>query len=214
LQASSTANMEARLSVSTIAYLAEQEKLVENQKIVAQQEKIEQEKHKREQAEYLKIKSNLPYTEPLALEICERISSGELLINICLDEHLPTVRRCNQWLQANDEFLHLYKQSIDDRLSIFEEQVAQIADDVSKDFRIIIKNGQERRIPDPDMVARAKLRIEVRFRHLKAGRPQKWGEISTLNLKTDDGLNSKDMSMEELVERINRFEPSASRRTP
>jgi hypothetical protein len=206
--------MEARLSVSTIAYLAEQEKLVEKQKIVAQQEKIEQEKHKREQAEYLKIKSNLPYTEPLALEICERISSGELLINICLDEHLPTVRRCNQWLQANDEFLHLYKQSIDDRLSIFEEQVAQIADDVSKDFRIIIKNGQERRIPDPDMVARAKLRIEVRFRHLKAGRPQKWGEISTLNLKTDDGLNSKDMSMEELVDRIKRFEPSASRRTP
>jgi hypothetical protein len=57
---------------------------------------------------------------------------------------------------------------------VFEEQVIQIADDMRHDFRTVIKNGQEKRVPDPDMVARAKLRIDVRFRHLKAFRPQRW----------------------------------------
>ena len=47
-----------------------------------------------------KSKAALPFSEPLALEICERVSSGELLINICADEHLPSVRRVTQWLRG------------------------------------------------------------------------------------------------------------------
>jgi hypothetical protein len=34
-----------------------------------------------------KAKESLPFSEPLAIEICERVSSGELFINICADEH-------------------------------------------------------------------------------------------------------------------------------
>ena len=47
------------------------------------------------------LKEALPYSDALAQEICERIAIGELLINICLDEHLPTMRRCNQWLREH-----------------------------------------------------------------------------------------------------------------
>ena len=49
-------------------------------------------------AEIQKRKEALPYSDELAQEIAERIAVGELLINVCLDEHLPTMRRCNQWL--------------------------------------------------------------------------------------------------------------------
>ena len=52
------------------------------------------------------------------------------------------------------------------------------------------------------MVMRAKLRIEVRFRHLKAGMPQKWGDISTVNMNTSDPLDAKNLSMDELERRI------------
>ena len=93
------------------------------------------------------LKEALPYSDDLAQEICERIAIGELLINICLDEHLPTMRRCNQWLREHTDFAALYQSAIQDRLSVFEEQVIQIADDMRHDFKTIVKNGQEKRVP-------------------------------------------------------------------
>jgi hypothetical protein len=51
-----------------------------------------------------KKKSTLAYSDDAAQEICERIACGELLINVCLDDHLPTMRRCTQWLQAHADF--------------------------------------------------------------------------------------------------------------
>jgi hypothetical protein len=136
------------------------------------QEHIEQERFNRLNA----IKNELRYSDHLAQEICERISAGELLTVICRDDHMPTIRNCQQWLKENPEFQALFNMSIQDRLFVFEEQVIEIADDMKHDLRTVIKNGKEKRVADPDMVARAKLRIEVRFRHLKAGKPAKWGD--------------------------------------
>jgi hypothetical protein len=144
------------------AFKKEHEKRI-NQKR-QEQERIEQERATRLNA----IKNELRYSDQLATEICERISSGELLTVIARDEHMPTVRRCQQWLKEHEEFQALFNMSIQDRLLVFEEQVIEIADDMKNDFKTVIKNGREKRVADPDMVARAKLRIEVRFRHLKA----------------------------------------------
>ena len=149
-------------------------------------------------------KGTLPYSEQLAIEICERISSGELLINICADEHMPTVRRVTQWLRESSEFSILYKESINDRLTIFEEEVIKIADDAERDFRDVVRNGRTVRVLDGDAIARAKLRVEVRFRHLKAGNPGKWGETSTLITK--DGNDMDNMTTEELDAKIAELE--------
>ena len=149
-------------------------------------------------------KGTLPYSEQLAIEICERVSSGELLINICADEHMPTVRRVTQWLRESSEFSILYKESINDRLTIFEEEVIKIADDAARDFRDVVRNGRTVRVLDGDAIARAKLRVEVRFRHLKAGNPGKWGETSTLITK--DGNDMDNMTTEELDAKIAELE--------
>jgi hypothetical protein len=142
----------------------------------------------------------IPYSEALAIKICERIAVGELLLDICEDAHLPTMRRCNQWLKENSDFAALYKESINDRLSVFEEQVIKIADDMKSDWRTIVKNGKERRIVDPDVIMRSKLRIEVRFRHLKALRPERWGETSTLITKSGDDIS--DMPLAEIEKKL------------
>jgi hypothetical protein len=57
-------------------------------------------------------------------------------------------------------------------------------------------------VADPEMVARAKLRIEVRFRHLKAGRPQKWGDQITTTIKSADLFDPSNLSTEELEKQI------------
>jgi hypothetical protein len=146
-------------------------------------------------------KEALPYSDELAQEICERIAVGELLIDVCLDEHLPTLRRTNQWLREHPEFNQLYQSAINDRLNIFEEEVIKIADDMRRDFRTVIKNGIEKRVPDPEMVARAKLKIDVRLRWLKAMRPQRWGDTHTLITKNDE-FDTANLSQELLEKEI------------
>lgn len=121
------------------------------------------------------VKNLLPYSDALATEICERISAGELLTVICLDEHLPTVRRCNQWLRDHGEFAALYQSALSDRLSIFEEQIIQIPDEAARDFDEVKSKGNVRRVLDPGKLTAAKLRVEVRRLHLKAGKPDNIG---------------------------------------
>jgi len=164
----------------------------------AEQERLEREREAARNA----IKNAMAYSDETAQELCERISCGELLIDICDEENMPTMRRCNQWLKEHTEFQALYRDSINDRLNIFEEQVLKIADDMKHDFKTIVKNGKERRVHDPDVIARAKLRIEVRFKHLKAMRPQKWGEQSTINVKNEDEFDPANMTAEELEKQI------------
>jgi hypothetical protein len=146
-------------------------------------------------------KEECEYTEAKAQEICERVSSGEFLINICKDEDLPTVRRCCQWMKEHPDFNELYRDAINDRLSIFEDEVITIPDEASKDFdEILQKDGTTRDVLDPTKISAAKLRTEVRFRHLKACRPQKWGEQTTIISKNGDELG--DMTTEEVEKKI------------
>ena len=115
----------------------------------------------------------------------------------------------NQWLKVHGDFAAVYKESINDRLKVFEEEVLKIADDMKQDFKTITKRGKEMRVVDPDVIARAKLRIEVRFRHLKAGMPQKWGDSQTLNVKSEDAMEDN-MSFEELERTIADLERKAA----
>jgi hypothetical protein len=166
-------------------------------------EKINADEAENKRRQLIRIaKEALPYDEFIAQEICERISCGGLLIEICDDEHLPTVRRFYQWLRDNADINALYKESVNDRLNIFEEQIIQIADDASRDFREVVRHGRTVKVLDSEAIARAKLRVEVRFRHLKAGRPQKWGDVSTLNLKSEDPNDLSNLSQDELEKQI------------
>jgi hypothetical protein len=203
----------ARPSISTVMYLRDQEIKDAQERAKEEYEKAKKkrdddEKRMKYDEEQARLKSTqqlkeaLPYSDSLAQEICERISVGELLLIICEDAHLPSSRQVNRWLREHTEFAQLYQSAINDRLNVFEEAVILIADDMRHDFRTVIKNGQEKRIADPDMVARAKLRIDVRFRHLKAGRPQKWGDSTTLITKSADEFDTSNLSAEQLEAEI------------
>lgn len=146
-------------------------------------------------------KEAMEYKESKAQEICERIAAGEFLINVCKDEDLPTVRRCNQWLKEHSDFKQLYNDAVNDRLSIFEDEVVTIPDEAAKDFEEVQqKNGETREMLDPTKISAAKLRVEVRARHLRACKPQKWGEQSTIITKNVDDM--ADMTTEELEAKI------------
>jgi hypothetical protein len=180
-----------------------QKEKAQRMRLEKEQEELRKHTEKQQFKTLLPIRNKLEYTDELAQEICERISAGELVINICNESHMPTIRRCNQWLRDNQEFQELYNQSITDRLSIFEEQVIQIADDVSRDYKeIAMRNGGVKRVADPEVIARAKLRVDVRFKHLKAGKPTKWGDSQTLNVKSEDDFDPANYTADELEKQI------------
>jgi len=148
------------------------------------------------------IKVALPYSEPIALELCQRVSAGESPINIChFNEHMPSYLRCKTWLREHEDFAQLFRQAKDDRLDAFEEEVILIADDTKQDWKIVTKGRQEKKVFDAENVSRAKLRIDVRFRHLKAGRPGKWGDSQTIISKTDE-YNESTLSDAELEQKL------------
>lgn len=196
---------EFKYKIDENTYMYDYEKIAEfKRKEAIEEKRLKAEEEARIKADYeasLPIKNALPYNDVIAQEICERISAGELLIDICLELHMPTVRRCNQWMKEHDEFGQIFRESIQDRLSIFEEQVIQIADDMAKDFKEITRNGKKIRVVDPEVIARAKLRVEVRFKHLKAGKPQKWGDSTTLITKAE-GEDPASWSNEELERKL------------
>ena len=147
-------------------------------------------------------KNAITYSESLASKICQGIASGAILTVICLDKDMPTVARCNEWRTEHDDFQAAYNDALKRRLDIFEEQTLEFSRDESKDFIKITKKGKTEEIPNPLALQRDKLRIEVCFRHLKSGRPQKWGDVSTLITKSDDGFDPSNFSAEELEAKI------------
>jgi hypothetical protein len=188
--------------MSVEEYERRKKEYYQRKRLEKEQEEIAKHQAEQERKRLLPIKNNLPFDDHLAQEICERVSAGELVINICNDSHMPTIRRHNQWLRDNPEFQQLYNQSVTDRLSIFEEEVIQIADDVQRDYKEITRGGKTHRVVDAEVIARAKLRVDVRFKHLKAGKPTKWGESTTLNVKSEDEFDPANFSADELEKQI------------
>ena len=90
--------------------------------------------------------------------------------------------------------------------SIFFLEIIRIADDATRDFRDVVRGGRMVRVPDGEQIARAKLRTEIRLKHLRAFRPSIWGEAQTINVKSGDATDIENMSNEELSAKLSELE--------
>jgi hypothetical protein len=151
-------------------------------------------------------KEQIPFSESLAMEICYRVSAGEFLTVICKEPEMTTTRMVIQWKKDYKEFALLYDEAIRDRLDIFEDEVVTIADESENDFKLIKKGGKQVKVLDAEVISRAKLRVDVRKAHLKAYRPERWGEQSTLNVNNYDAMDLDNMTQEEMDKKIEELE--------
>jgi hypothetical protein len=151
-------------------------------------------------------KEAIPFSESLAMEICNRVSAGEFLTIICKESEMPTTRMVIQWKKEHREFALLYDEAIRDRLDIFEDDLLTIADDNRQDIKTITKGSKVTKVLDGEVISRAKLRVDVRKAHLKAYRPERWGEQSTLNVNNYDAMDLDNMSQEEMDKKIEELE--------
>ena len=110
------------------------------------------------------------YTEENYDEVLERISKGETLNKICQSPHLPNRDAILKRSKANPEFAKRYEEAQALRCGVIEDQIQEIADDISRDHT-------------PAAVYRAKVQIDARKWLLAIKHPDKYAQYNRQQIK-------------------------------
>jgi hypothetical protein len=100
--------------------------------------------------------------DALMPEILDRLSNGESMANICRDEGMPPPSTIHFWISKEPSFAEAYNRARAVMADVLFDQCLAIADDASKD---VIENAETGELTvNHAAIARAKLRIDTRFR--------------------------------------------------
>lgn len=109
------------------------------------------------------------YTEEQALAICERLSCGESLAQICRDENMPHASTVYKWLNKQPLFVEMYTRAREAQVEPHLEAMFEIADDPTID------------------PADKRVRIDVRKWAMSKLAPRKYGDKLDLAHTGPDG---------------------------
>jgi hypothetical protein len=111
------------------------------------------------------------YTPELAAEICERLSNGEPLRQICRDDHMPSWVAVYQWMDRDEELslaiAHAREAGQD---AMAERAYAEMYDEPE---RILSEGGGK---IDPGYVQLVKARAEITLKMLAKWNPKRYGD--------------------------------------
>lgn len=110
-------------------------------------------------------------TPELEAEICERLSEGEPLAQICRDAHMPNWRTVYLWRETSPEFDAAIARARIPGFDAIAEETLEIIDT----FPMTIDSESGSRI-DSGHVAWLKNRVEQRMKLLAKWDPNRWGE--------------------------------------
>lgn len=113
------------------------------------------------------------FTEEIADEICDRISSGESLRRICSDEGMPSKTSVFRWLYNNKEFCFQYARAREVQADSLADEILDICDDGSNDT-YTDEEGNVR--VNTDVIARSRLRVDTRKWIASKLKPRVYGE--------------------------------------
>lgn len=127
-------------------------------------------------------KKQVRYSEAVADEICERLSNGESLRTICLDDHMPDRNSVFAWIVRHEDFAAKYARAREAQAEFLVDELVAIAD-----------NPEEE-------VQRSKLRLETRRWIAEKLRPKKYGPKVELAGEIGHKVSIGELSDEELAE--------------
>lgn len=152
-------------------------------------------------------KAKLPHGRPskftpeVAQEICERLSKGEPLAQICRDEHMPATRTVATWRENDEEFSASIARAREDGFDAIAQECLDIADDAKSDT-VNTEHGER---ANTEWISRSKLRVETRLKLLAKWDPKRYGEKLAIG-GAEDLPPLKTMSDDELAAKIAAFQ--------
>lgn len=127
------------------------------------------------------------YTPEIAAEICERLSDGEPLRQICRDEHMPAWTSIYNWAAKDKDLSERIAQAREQGYDAIAEDLLQIADTPLMGEEETSSNSGLT-ITRKDMLGHRKLQIETRLKLLAKWNPKKYGDRQIVAGDADNPL--------------------------
>jgi len=114
------------------------------------------------------------FSTEIMAEICERMSDGKSLREICeADPDMPARRTILRWVKNDDAAKKLYDQAQQERMHWYADEIIKIAYDTSKDT---IKGGAGQDLCNHEWIARSRLKVDsLKFLMAKLA-PRSYGD--------------------------------------
>jgi hypothetical protein len=106
--------------------------------------------------------------------VCELIASGMTLRQACREENMPTHKTVLDWVQKDPAFANQYARARDLLLEHWAEEIVEIADDGSRDTKVVGEDGRE--VADTEWINRSRLRVDARKWLLSKLKPGTYGD--------------------------------------
>lgn len=117
------------------------------------------------------------FTPAIALTICDRLSTGQSLREICRSDGMPNAVTVFRWIQSNEDFRKQYTLAREAQADYLFDEIVEIADDATNDW-MVRKNGEgaEADALNHEHVTRSRLRIDARKWAASKLAPKKYGD--------------------------------------
>jgi hypothetical protein len=130
------------------------------------------------------------YTEAIALSICEQLSEGIPLREICRQEGMPAWRTVYDWMWRNEQLSTAIARARDIGYDKMAEECLFIADNLHMGKKKVFTSGADDdedsvTVTEEDMLGHRKLQIETRLKLLAKFNPKRYGDFKPEEEKVD-----------------------------
>jgi hypothetical protein len=116
------------------------------------------------------------YTPETALAICDRLTNGQSLREICRADDMPDKSTVFRWLSWNEQFRDQYARAKEAGIEALAEDLLDIADDSTNDWVDRQFGETTVRVVDNECLQRSRLRVDTRKWLLSKLAPKKYGD--------------------------------------
>jgi hypothetical protein len=130
------------------------------------------------------------YTEAIALSICEQLSEGIPLREICRQEGMPAWRTVYDWMWRNEALSTAIARARDIGYDKMAEECLYIADNLHIGKKKVFTSGADDdedsvTVTEEDMLGHRRLQIETRLKLLAKFNPKRYGDYKPEEDKVD-----------------------------
>lgn len=124
------------------------------------------------------------YNQEIADLICEKLSDGISLREICQADDMPARATVFRWLGLHKEFSDQYARAKEEQAEALADEIVAIADDKTGDT-VVTDDGRE--IANSEFIARSRLRVDARKWVASKLKPKKYGDKVQTEVSGPDG---------------------------
>lgn len=128
------------------------------------------------------------FTQEVADLICERMSSGQTLREVCRDPEMPSQPTVFRWIEKNELFRKQYTRAREALIEHWADEILEVSDDGSNDWMTRRReDGEVIETVNHEHIARSKLRVDSRKWLMSKLAPKKYGDKVQQEVSGPDG---------------------------